>query len=249
MQTVAVYNLKGGVGKTATAVNLAHLASREGRRILLWDLDPQGAASFYLRVKAKVKGGGKKLLRGATAIDDVIRATTFPGLDLLPADFSYRSLDLALKGSHKPAKQLAAAMAPLRSRYDLVFLDCPPSVSLVSEAVLHAADLLLVPVIPTTLSLRTLRQIEEFVQDEGPRRLRVAPFFCMVDVRKRMHRELVAVPEMQGEAFLRTIIPSASIVERMGVERAPLGAFAPSSPAAQAYEALWKEIAGRLQTV
>lgn len=249
MQTVAVYNLKGGVGKTATAVNLAFLASREGHRTLLWDLDPQGASSFYLRVKAKVKGGGRKLLRGTTALDDVIRRTSFPGLDLLPADFSYRRLDLTLDAAHKPAKQLAAAMAPLRSRYDLVFLDCPPSVSLLSEAVLHAADLLLVPVIPTTLSLRTLRQIEEFVQDEGPRRLLVVPFFCMVDVRKRQHRELAAVPEMQGEAFLRTTIPSASVVERMGVERAPLAIFAPSSPAAHAYGELWKEVAGRLQNV
>ena len=96
MRTVAVYNLKGGVGKTATAVNLGFLAAQDGRRTLLWDLDPQGAASFYLRVKPKVKGGGRNLVKGRTAVDEVIRTTAYPGLDLLPADFSYRGLDLDL---------------------------------------------------------------------------------------------------------------------------------------------------------
>jgi len=249
MRTVAVYNLKGGVGKTASAVNLAFLAAADGRRTLLWDLDPQGAASFYLRVKPKVKGGGRKLVNGRTAADEVIRATAYHGLDLLPADFSYRSLDLALDDAKKPTRQLARTLEPLAARYDLAVLDCPPSVSLVSEAVLRAADLLLIPVIPTTLSLRTLRQIEAFVEERGPRRLRLAPFFCQVDMRKRMHRELAAVPEEQGEAFLRTIIPSASVVERMGVERAPLPAFAPQAPAALAYAALWREVSGRLETV
>lgn len=249
MRVVAVYNLKGGVGKTATAVNLAFLAARDGRRTLLWDLDPQGAASFYLRIKPKVKGGGKKLMSGRTALDDVIRPTLYPGLDLLPADFSYRSLDLVLDDAKRPTRQLARALEPLATRYDLVWLDCPPSVSLVSEAVLRAADALLIPVIPTTLSLRTLRQIEQFVAECGPRRLHLAPFFCQVDQRKRMHRELAEIPEMQGEAFCRSVIPSASVVERMGVEQAPLPAFAPSSPAALAYASLWRELAQRLETV
>jgi len=249
MRTVAVYNLKGGVGKTATAVNLGFLAAQDGRRTLLWDLDPQGAASFYLRVKPKVKGGGRNLVKGRTAVDEVIRTTAYPGLDLLPADFSYRGLDLDLNDAKKPTRQLARTIEPLGTRYDLVMLDCPPSVSLVSEAVLRAADLLLIPVIPTTLSLRTLRQIEEFVAERGPKKLRLAPFFCQVDVRKRLHRELTAVPELQGEAFFRTVIPSASVVERMGIERAPLPAFAPSAPAAGSYAALWRELATRLETM
>lgn len=249
MRTVAVYNLKGGVGKTAAAVNLAYLAAHDGRRTLVWDLDPQGAASFYLRVKPKVKGGGSKLVNGRTAVDEVIRNTAYAGLDVLPADFSYRSLDLALDDAKKPTRQLARTLEPLAARYDLVLLDCPPSVSLVSEAVLRAADLLLIPVIPTTLSLRTLRQIETFVAERGPRRLRLAPFFSQVDLRKRMHRELAAVPELQGEAFMRTVVPSASVVERMGVERAPLPVFAPSAPATVAFAALWHELAARLESV
>ena len=94
MKIFATYNIKGGVGKTATAVNLAYLAARDGYRVLLWDLDPQGAASFLFRVRPRVKGGGKALIQGTRPVDDAIKGTDFDDLDLLPADFTYRNLDL-----------------------------------------------------------------------------------------------------------------------------------------------------------
>ena len=83
MKSIAVWTVKGGVGKTSAAVNLAHAAATDGLRTLLWDLDPQGAACFYFRVKPKVKGGGRKLIRGKVAVDPQIRGTDFEGLDLL----------------------------------------------------------------------------------------------------------------------------------------------------------------------
>ena len=153
MKIFATYNIKGGVGKTATAVNLSYLAARDGYRVLLWDLDAQGAASFLFRIRPRVKGGGKALIRGTRSIDDAIKATDFDRLDLLPADFTYRNLDLVLDAAKKPARRLGSLLAPLSAEYDVVFLDCPPGISLLSESVLHAADTLLVPLIPTTLSV------------------------------------------------------------------------------------------------
>ena len=100
MKTLACYNIKGGVGKTAAAVNLAYLAAQCGLRTLVWDLDPQAAATFYLRVKPKVKGSGK-VLKGKRDLDDVIKGSDFPLLDLLPADFSYRNMDLRLEDAKK----------------------------------------------------------------------------------------------------------------------------------------------------
>src|SRR4030095_4547021 len=102
VNTLATYNIKGGVGKTTAAVNLAYLAAGDGRRTLLWDLDPQGAASYLLRIGPRVKGGGKALIRGKTSLDQAVKPTEFDRLDLVPADFTYRNLDLVLDAAKKP---------------------------------------------------------------------------------------------------------------------------------------------------
>jgi len=215
VKVFATYNIKGGVGKTATAVNLAYLSALGGARTLVWDLDPQGAATFYFRVKAKIKGGSKKLIRGKTGIDPAIRGTDFSGLDLLPADFSYRHMDIHLERAKRPTQQLARLLLPLTLQYDHLFLDCPPSISLVSDGIFVAADILLVPTIPTTLSLRTLRQLHRHLEDRAPTTPKILPFFCMVDRRKKLHRQVTALAEELEVPMLETEIPYSSVVEQM----------------------------------
>ena len=245
MKIIATYNIKGGVGKTATAVNIAALAASDGYRVLLWDLDPQAAASFLFRVRPKVKGGGKALIAGRRPVDDAIKATDFDQLDLLPADFTYRNLDLHLDGERKPGTRLRSLLTPLRREYDLVVLDCPPSISLLSENVLHAADMLLVPLIPTTLSVRTLEQLTEFVAGFDGRRPRVLAFFSMVDRRKRLHREILEELSASRTDVAATAIPALSAIERMSVSRAPVTVSAPRSQAARYYRELWQEARAR----
>lgn len=247
MKILAVYNSKGGVGKTATAVNLSHLAALGGARALLWDLDPQGAATYCFRVEPRVRGGTRKLLKKGADAAGRIRGTDFPGLDLLPADFSYRHMDIVLDEAKKPSRCLARVLAPLAGEYDYAFLDCPPSISLVSEAVFGAAHALLVPLIPTTLSLRTLDQLFAFRDKEGLDGVAVLPFFSLVDRRKRLHREILEALPAERPELLRTHVPYASDVERMAVQRRPLLAYAPHSVSARAYEALWEEIRERLE--
>ena len=245
MKILASYNIKGGVGKTATAVNIAHLAARDGRRVLLWDLDPQAAASFLLRVRPRVKGGGAALIKGSRELDAAIKGTDFERLDLLPADFTYRNLDLVLDATKKPTQRLARLLRPLAAEYDLVVLDCPPGISLLSESVLHAADVLLVPLIPTTLSVRTLDQLSEFLSGFNGHRPKVVAFCSMIDRRKRLHREIAERLPAERPDVARTVIPALSLIERMSVERAPVTAFAPRSTAARQYAALWAELAQR----
>ena len=243
MKIFATYNIKGGVGKTATAVNLSYLAAQEGYRVLLWDLDAQGAATFLFRVRPRVKGGGKALIRGTRSVDNAIKATDFDRLDLLPADFTYRNMDLLLDDAGtRPTRKLARLLKPLAAEYDHVFLDCPPSISLVSENVMHAADVLLVPLIPTTLSVRTLDQLTEFVAGFNGHRPQVRAFFSMVDRRKKLHQEITRDLQAERPGVAATPIPALSMIERMSVERAPVTAFAPGSVAARAYRALWSEI-------
>jgi cellulose biosynthesis protein BcsQ len=245
MKILASYNIKGGVGKTATAVNLGYLAARDGMRVLLWDLDPQGAASFLLRVKPRVKGGGAALITGSRDLDGAIKGTDFEGLDLLPADFTYRNLDLILDATKKPTQRLARLLQPLSAEYDLIVLDCPPSISLLSESVLHAADALLVPLIPTTLSVRTLDQLSEFISGFDGHRPTVLAFCSMIDRRKRLHLEIAERLPSQRSDVAVTVIPALSLIERMSVERAPVAAFAPRSAAARQYAALWQEVKQR----
>jgi len=216
LKVIATYNIKGGVGKTATAVNLAWLAAREGAPTLVWDLDPQGAASYYFRIKPKIKGGGKRLVQGKRDLDDFIRGTDYELLDLLPADFSYRNMDLYLEHAKNPIGQLGKLLKPFKSEYYYVFLDCPPSISLVSENIFEAAGTVLVPTIPTTLSLRTYQQIRKFFRQHALDTVNVLPFFSMVDRRKQLHCSIVDDPPENMENLLRTGIPYDSNVERMG---------------------------------
>lgn len=242
---MATYSIKGGVGKTTSAVNLAYEASRTGARVLVWDLDPQGAATFFFRVKAKVKGGTERLVGAKGELATHVRATDMSAVHLVPADFSLRHLDLHLEATKRPTARLAGLLAAVGDRYDVALLDCPPSISLASESVFGAADGLLVPVIPTTLSSRTLGQLVQFL-DGQPSSPAILPYFSMVDRRKRLHRELVDSMKAEWPNFLAAAVPNASAIERMWPERAPVAAFAPATPAARAFRDLWAEVAARL---
>jgi chromosome partitioning protein len=246
MRVVAVFSIKGGVGKTATAVNLAYAATQELGRVLLWDLDPQGASTFYFRVRPKVKGGISRLLRRKRALDRYVRGTDYPNLDLVPADASYRYADLVLDELKKPTRGLKRVLRPLREQYDTVLLDCPPSVSLLSESIFRAAEALVVPIVPTTLSLLTLEQLDGYCAERRSEGMAILPFFSMVDRRKGLHRTIVQrLPDERPE-MLATRIPYSSLVEQMGIHLAPLGVFAPNSSVTRTYGELWREIRTRL---
>jgi len=242
MKKIATYNIKGGVGKTSTAVNLAYIAAQSGYKTLIWDLDPQGASSYYFRVKPKVKGGSKELIAGNRELDGLIKATDFENLDLLPADFSFRNLDLVLDARKKPKQRLKKLLAPLTKEYDFIILDCPPNISLLSEAIFEASDILLSPIIPTTLSLRTLEQLKKYIKDNKLKHIQLIPFFSMADRRKKMHRDIMETLVKKHPDILGAAIPYASDIERMGWERMPLGGYAKRGRSTEAYQALWQEI-------
>jgi chromosome partitioning protein len=247
MKIVAVTNIKGGVGKTTTAVNLSYLCAAGGRRTLLWDLDPQGAATYTLRGEPQEHISAKKLLAGERQLSELILPTGYPGLDLLPAEFSYRNFDVHLSDRKRPTERLLKMSRSLREIYSTLFLDCAPGISLLSENVLRAADAIIVPLLPTPLSVRMLAQLQDFIIGEGWLDLMLLPFFSMVDRRRSLHHDIMASTREQFPTMLATEVPYWSEIERMSQRRAPIPAYAPGSAAAHIYTSLWREVAARLE--
>lgn len=247
MKTIAFYNLKGGVGKTATAVNMAWYAARWKYRTLLWDLDPQGAASFYLGVDDSAGYKAGSLIKGRQPIGNLKQATRWPNLDVIPADISMRNADIKLVEAGNAKGKLKELVAPFGESYDLVLLDCPPTLSPLAESIFAAADYLMVPVIPTHLSLRAFDQVREWLDGKKFGNLTVLPFFNMVDRHRDLHVQMLVKRPPQMRNGLKTWIPYSTHVEQMGDHRAPVPEFAPYTPSAQAYRALWFELLGKLK--
>ena len=241
MIVIALYNLKGGVGKTASCVNLAYLAAADGFKTLLWDIDPQGSSSFYYKAKPKTHPGIKKLITKEGGLEDAILSTDFEMLDVIPADNSTRSFDVMLEEMKGSKNKLNHVLKPFDQEYDFVFIDCPPGFSALSENIFNAADIVLMPVIPTTLSIRTYHMVKDYFKEKDLDIKKMMCFFTMTDLRKTMHNEIME-ELYKDRRFFQNYIPYLSDVEKMGIHKAPIMEFANSSYAAKCYRELWTEI-------
>ena len=246
MKILAIYSNKGGVGKTTTAVNLSFLAAEAGLKTLVCDLDPQSSASYYFRVKPKLRANAKGFRKGGKNIEKSIKGTDYKNLDILPADFTHRNLASTFNKLKRSKGRLNRILDPLRAEYNLIVLDCPPAINLLAENIFNVADYLLVPVIPTTLSVRAHVQLLSFQKKKKYDTDKIYAFFSLVDKRKKMHKEIIAIISREFKGVLHNSIPSLSNIERMGIEREPVPAFAPTSQAAKSYRELWQEVKATL---
>ena len=242
MDIIACYSNKGGVGKTASAVNLAYACAKSGKRTLLCDMDPQGASGFYFRIKPSKKLQEYAFFEDVKRFTKSIRASDFDKLDLVPANMSFRDFDIFLSRMKHSRSRLKKALIAVDHDYDVLLLDCPPSISRLSENVFKVADKIVVPVIPTTLSERTFVQLLEFFKEQHFKKKKLLPFFSMVQHSKKLHKETIKRMRKQHKSFLESEIPFSTDIEKMGIHRAPVLSYAKSSAASKAYKQLWSDV-------
>jgi chromosome partitioning protein len=250
-RVVAVANQKGGVGKTTTAVSLAACLAERGRRVLLVDLDPQGNASTGVGVSQEQRlTTAYEALSGASPLEDAVMPTPVERLSLVPATVDLAGAEVELVAQFARESRLRRALEPVTAEFDVVFLDCPPSLGLLTINALSAATEVLVPIQCEYYALEgvglLLRNAELIRDNVNPRLLASGVVLTMFDPRIRLAEQVVAdVQENLGALVYQTVIPRAVRLAEAPGFGAPITVYDPGSKAAAAYRALAEEFAAR----
>lgn len=251
-RVVAMCNQKGGVGKTTSTINLGAALAEYGRRVLLVDLDPQGALSAGLGVAHHdLELTVHNLLVGSPdprlSIDDVLMHTRVEGLDLLPSNIDLSAAEIQLVSEVGREQALGRVLHPVLDRYDYILIDCQPSLGLLTVNALTCSDGVIIPMECEYFSLRGLALLNdtiEKVRDRLNPRLSLSGIVVtMYDARTLHSREVMArVVEVFSELVFDTVIARTVRFPETSVAGEPITTWAPKSGGAQAYRALAREV-------
>jgi chromosome partitioning protein len=251
-RVVALCNQKGGVGKTTSTINLGAALTEFGRRVLLVDFDPQGALSVGLGIQPHQLDRTiyDVLMESSVTLDDVLLKTNVPGLDLVPSNIDLSAAEVQLVNEVAREQTLARALVPALPDYDLVLIDCQPSLGLLTVNALTAADGVIIPLECEFFSLRGVALLIDTIEKVRERlnpRLHIEGILAtMYDARTVHGREVFArVVEAFGDTVFDTVITRTVRFPETTVAGEPITTWAPSSAGAQQYRALAKEVLAR----
>lgn len=252
MKKIAVYNIKGGVGKTTTSVNLACYLAKTGLSVLLWDLDPQGGSSFFFNRQNHNNHTHSRLFDRYITIYDVIHATESYQIDVISNDatFSDQFMNNASKmtavnfGNNELIKM---TLDEVEDDYDVCILDCSPGRFMLHDNIFHAADLLLIPNIPAPLSVYCNTMLMDELQNKLAIRNKVLSFYNMVQTHKNLHRQYLDDRKEDADRVLNSYIPFYTEIELITLTKESLFHQIKESRANGYYQELWQEICDRMK--
>ena len=251
---LACSNQKGGVGKTTTVVNLATSLARAGASVLVIDLDPQGNATSGFGVeRAGIRESTYDVLLGTSSLAEAHVATLVPGLRLLPSAISLAGAEVELASAIGRERRLDRALSRARDDFDWIFIDCPPSLGLLTINALTAADAVLVPIQCEYYALEGLTQLLatiNLVRDHLNADLAIAGvLLTMYDARTNLSAEVAAeVRRHLHGAVFDTIVPRSVRLSEAPSHGLPIALYRPDSRGAEAYEALAVELRARVRS-
>ena len=250
-QTIACANQKGGVGKTTTVVNLASYLAIEGDRVLVVDLDPQGNATSGLGVdRASLDRSVYDAVVDGHDLEALIVEGTAPGVDIVPASIALAGAEVELAGIDARERRLRRLLEPIKGRYDVIFVDCPPSLGLLTVNALTAADAVLVPLQCEYYALEGLTQLLatiDLVRDHlNPRLALDGVVLTMADARTNLSADVAAEARRHlGDKVYTTVVPRSVRLSEAPSHGLPISRYAADSRGALAYAELAREFRTR----